>query len=53
MATKYVNKEAGLTNGMEEEERDDKDGGYDLNQIHDLGFTLSPKPFNLKLTKRN
>ena len=25
---------------------------YDLEQIHDLGFTLSPKPFNLVLRKR-
>ena len=25
---------------------------YDLEQMHDLGFTLSPKPFNLELSKQ-
>ena len=29
-----------------------EDEEYDLEQIHDLGFTLSPKPFNLVLFKR-
>ena len=30
----------------------EKQTRYDLNQIHDLGFTLSPKPFNLLLRRR-
>ena len=25
---------------------------YDIDQIHDLGFTLSPKPFNMTFKKR-
>ena len=30
-----------------------KDVSYDLEQIHDLGFTLTPKPFSLVFRKRN
>jgi hypothetical protein len=26
--------------------------GYDLNQTHDHGFTLSPKPFAIRLYKK-
>ena len=38
---------------IEERSSDREDGkSYDLEQIHDLGFTLSPKPFNLLLRKR-
>ena len=32
--------------------RDTDEEDYDLEQIHDLGFTLSPKPFNLLLRRR-
>ena len=33
--------------------RDTDEEDYDLEQIHDLGFTLSPKPFNLLLRRRH
>ena len=40
----YKNEKHSENNQSEEE--------YDLEQIHDLGFTLSPKPFNLILSRR-
>ena len=36
-----------------ENSRDTDKEDYDLEQIHDLGFTLSPKPFNLLLRRRH
>ena len=45
------NKDETLIKDGADEDAENKEN-YDLNQIHDLGFTLSPKPFSLLLKKR-
>ena len=44
--TKFDNEKA------KHSETSNEDDIYDLEQIHDLGFTLTPKPFNLVLRRR-